>query len=430
MDVMRHDDYREICAAASIGQATAEELFELEKHVAQCESCRQKYFDYLSLAAQQYAIANQNPALCSNEAKQSLNSELFIRRFFARAEQEGMRFSADVDQEIRQLSPIPLMRPRRIPWGLAARAVAAVVLFGCALSAGYFYGRRSFHRGGADLRPQNRNDVGSAITALDRERRMTELTATNERLKVEAEHLKFAMGRASERLRITENDLKAGSEDREALEVNRAALEAQLKAAQEALAQSQALAASAQQQATQQRDRASNLQAVQVESNIEINDLIEELAKKSAVLDQDRRLLALNHDVTDLMGARNLHIVDVVDTDQRGKTRPAFGRIFFTEGKSLVFYAYDLNETKIQRARYEYRVWARQEGGDERVRSLGIFYSDDKAQRRWVFKCNDPRILREIDSVFVTLEPANSNPTHPKGQNLMYAYLRGQPNHP
>jgi hypothetical protein len=30
----------------------------------------------------------------------------------------------------------------------------------------------------------------------------------------------------------------------------------------------------------------------------------------------------------------------------------------------------------------------------------------------------------------VTLEPADSDPKHPKGQNLMYAYLRGQPNHP
>ena len=101
MDVMRHDEYREICAAASIGQATPEELFKLEEHVAQCETCRRTYFDYLGLAARQYAVTNQNPALCSDEAKESLNSELFIRRFFARAEKEGIRFSADVDQEIK-----------------------------------------------------------------------------------------------------------------------------------------------------------------------------------------------------------------------------------------------------------------------------------------------------------------------------------------
>ena len=130
------------------------------------------------------------------------------------------------------------------------------------------------------------------------------------------------------------------------------------------------------------------------------------------------------------MATRNLHIVDIVDTDPRGKTRPSFGRIFFTEGKSLVFYAYDLNEAKIEKANYEYRIWARKEGPDRQVRNLGIFYSDNKEQRRWVFKCNDPKILNEIDSVFVTLEPSNSKPAQPKGPDLMYAYLRGQPNHP
>jgi len=84
----------------------------------------------------------------------------------------------------------------------------------------------------------------------------------------------------------------------------------------------------------------------------------------------------------------------------------------------------------MQKANYQYRIWAKQEGGEKQVRSMGILYSDDKAQRRWKFQCNDPKILREIDSVFVTLEPADSDPKHPKGPNLMYAYLRGQPHHP
>src|SRR5262249_11718630 len=106
------------------------------------------------------------------------------------------------------------------------------------------------------------------------------------------------------------------------------------------------------------------------------------------------------------------------------------GRVFFTEGKSLIFYAYDLNEAKIEKANYQYRVWAKKEGPEKQVRSLGIFYSDDHAQRRWVFKCDDPKILTDIDSVFVTLEPAGADPLHPKGSNLMYAYLRARANHP
>ena len=167
-----------------------------------------------------------------------------------------------------------------------------------------------------------------------------------------------------------------------------------------------------------------------VADQVRLRDLEQGLKETSASLDQDRQLLSLGHDVTDLMGARNLHIVDVADTDSRGKTRPAFGRIFFTEGKSLIFYAYDLNEAKMQKANYQYQVWAKKEGPNRQARRLGIFYSDDKAQRRWVFKCDDAKILQEIDSVFVTFGRPDGDPSHPEGSSLMYAYLRGQPNHP
>ena len=130
------------------------------------------------------------------------------------------------------------------------------------------------------------------------------------------------------------------------------------------------------------------------------------------------------------MGARELYIAEIYDVAGTGETKKPYGRVFYTRGKSLIFYAYDLNDAKMQRANYQYRIWAKREGGDRQAKSLGVFYSDDKAQRRWVFKCEDPSVLSEIDSVFVTLEPANGDPSRPKGPNLMYAYLRGQPNHP
>jgi len=47
-----------------------------------------------------------------------------------------------------------------------------------------------------------------------------------------------------------------------------------------------------------------------------------------------------------------------------------------------------------------------------------------------VFKYDDPKVLSEIDSVFVTLEPPGKNPTEPKGDKFLYAYLRNQANHP
>jgi hypothetical protein len=128
-----------------------------------------------------------------------------------------------------------------------------------------------------------------------------------------------------------------------------------------------------------------------------------------------------------LMAACNLHIVDVFDTNGRGNTSSAFGRIFFfTENQQLIFNAYDLNESRLRDAKYSYHIWRQKEGPGQRARSLGIFYSDDKSQRRWAFKYDDPKVLSEIDSVFVTLEPSDSNHDGPCGQKLLYAYLRGQ----
>jgi Anti-sigma-K factor rskA len=423
-DVLKHEQYRELCAAASIGEVTPEELFELEQHTSECDACNEAYFDFLNLAAQQFAAADRNPSLSPQEAQRSLNSQLFTRRFFELAEREGIQFSGDVGQEVRRLTPSSHPSPWRLAWPTSVRAIAALVFMGLTLSGGYFYGKASFTRTRPNLQTASRNPV------IDPDQRVGELNAANVELQIEIDRLNSDLTKANIQLSATETNLYATSRDRQMLVVDRDALESQLKSVQDALAQSQVVAASAQQEAAKRQDHASDMEAALVANQIKIHDLTEELSDKSAMLDQERQILALGHDVNDLMGARNLHIVDVVDTDPRGKTQPAFGRIFFTEGRSLVFYAYDLNGAKIQRADYQYRVWAKQEGGDNQVRSLGIFYSDDKAQRRWVFKCNDPKILSEIDSVFVTLEPTGSDPAHPKGQNLMYAYLRGQPNHP
>jgi len=64
--------------------------------------------------------------------------------------------------------------------------------------------------------------------------------------------------------------------------------------------------------------------------------------------------LSAGRDIRDLISARNLHIIDVYDTDSHGKTTRAFGRVFFTEGKSLVFYAYDLSSGHSAAATYAF----------------------------------------------------------------------------
>lgn len=428
--MLKHEHFEELCAAASIGQATGEELLELQKHTAACDACRQAYFDYLTVAAHEFVAAKQDPTLSPQEAQECLNSDLFTRRFFDRAEREGIVFSPEIDLTSKLPAPLPFAFSRLPFWQTPTRVMATALLLAVTLSVAYFYGRDSLYRTKTALEILHSSSPTAAPPVIADDRRVEELSAANRTLQRQVDLLIGELRKVNDQLVASVTNLKATAQDRRKLASDRASLEAQSQQLQQELARSEVAAANAIEDAGAQRHRATNLEAKLVGDEIKLRDLQQSLNETSAALDQEHQLLSLGHDVTDLMGARNLHIVDVVDTDSRGKTRPAFGRIFFTEGKSLIFYAYDLNEAKMQKANYEYQVWAKKEGPNRQARRLGIFYSDDKAQRRWVFKCDDAKILQEIDSVFVTFGRPDSDPSHPEGSSLMYAYLRGQPNHP
>jgi len=161
-----------------------------------------------------------------------------------------------------------------------------------------------------------------------------------------------------------------------------------------------------------------------------ISDLSAKLEQQSAAIDREKQLLSAGREIRDVIAARNLHIIEVYDTDGEGKTKKAFGRAFYTEGKSLVFYAYDLPAHRTENAKYAYYAWGKSDAHDNAIRSLGLMYSDDQAQKRWVLKVTDPEVLSQIDSVFITLE-RNDNPgNRPRGKELLSAYLHSPANHP
>ena len=427
--MLTHEYFEEICAAASIGQATGEELAQLERHAAECARCRHAYIDCLNVAAQQFAKAKQNPTLSASEMEECIDSDLFVRRFLDRAEREGIAFSCEVGKAVNPPERVAFRFSPVVWWRVPQTALAATLLFAAIASSGYFYWKNSFNTAHSRSESELRlTGATSVIAATDP--RIAMLEDSNLKLQAEIERLSGELRKTSDLLVASQETVKTGSKEQAQLALDRNALELRVKQIQQTLGDAQFQSAGAQQEAALLRQRANDAETTLVANQVKLHDLEDELKENSIALDQERQLLSLRHDVTDLMAARNLHIVDVSDTDGRGKSRPAFGRIFFTEGKSLIFYAYDLNEAKIQKANYQYQVWAKKEGVNQQAQRLGIFYSDDKAQRRWVFKCNDPKLLQEIDSVFVTFGRPGSNPSHPEGPSLMYAYLRGQPNHP
>jgi hypothetical protein len=264
-----------------------------------------------------------------------------------------------------------------------------------------------------------------------------EYPALDAGLKAQVADLTKNLTTNQEQLRAVRHSLGSTDADKKKLVEERMKLETAVRELQGRLAESEGLLQADREEKSKVQDEAAKLeadartaQARYVADQIRIRELGEQLAEKAAALERNGQFLQRDRDIRDLMTARNLHIFDVFDTDAKGKTKPAFGRIFYTEGRSLVFYAYDLNEAKIQDANYHYRVWGSRESQKDKVTSLGVFYSDDKEQRRWVYKCDDPKILGQIDSVFVTLEPPGATSSHPTGQKLLDAFLHGMANHP
>ena len=76
-----------------------------------------------------------------------------------------------------------------------------------------------------------------------------------------------------------------------------------------------------------------------------------------------------------------------------------------------------------------FQAWGRRGPDKEQALNLGIFYEDSVSKKRWVLKAEDPKMLEDIDAVFVTVEP-NGGSHHPSGKPLLFAYLRVSPNHP
>jgi hypothetical protein len=149
-------------------------------------------------------------------------------------------------------------------------------------------------------------------------------------------------------------------------------------------------------------------------------------------LKDDEQYLTSDRDIRELMGARKLYIADVFDVDSDSHTRKPFGRVFYTQSKSLVFYAFDLDHQPGVKNASVFQVWGQrdfQSNGQSHPMNLGILYMDSESNRRWVLRSDDPKQLSEIDAVFVTVEPHGGS-QKPTGKPLLYALLRKEANHP
>ncbi len=131
----------------------------------------------------------------------------------------------------------------------------------------------------------------------------------------------------------------------------------------------------------------------------------------------------------DILGARDLHIVDVYDVDHSGKSSRVFGRVYYVNRSLLVFYAFDLSGQEKSHKAVAFQAWGFRQPQSNSAESLGLFYMDDARLNRWTLRVSDPELLSRIDTLFVTAEPPGGS-HFPKGRHLLMASLAGPANHP
>ena len=191
----------------------------------------------------------------------------------------------------------------------------------------------------------------------------------------------------------------------------------------------QAALVAAEKTATSLQEHAKNdaLRRVSLEEQIQQNSKI--LAEKEGTINEQRRLLAADRDIRDLMGARDLYMAEVYEVGGSGERKKPYGRVFLTKNKSLVFYAYDLDQQPGVKDTSAFQAWGMRGGDRKTPLNLGIMYADNSMDKRWMLKFDDPKALEEINAVFVTIEPGGGSRV-PSGRQVLFAYLREDPNHP
>lgn len=424
-----HEEFLELCAAATAGELSADEQTKLDAHLVACPDCRRAKSEYEAAHERALAALAQELEPTEGSSHDSWSVEAAEKTFFKRLDRE---------QKKAQSATMPgrrfTYRPSQIHWREVWMTFAAAVLLALALGIASY---RTGVKRGADVARTSPPVLKESAGSLEEQAS----DAGHERAQLEAklaENARFIddlKRQLSEQIKVV-NSLKSGgagqanspgSRQPNPQDASNIKREEELAAAQAKLAEFQKTVEAA----TSQRDENARQAAV---LEAKVNDLTQLVRERERALDQkdaevakDRELLEHDRDIRELMGARDLYMAEIHDVSKAG-TDKTYGRVFYTKGKSLIFYAYDLDaQPGVQNASFQ--AWGRRGPDKQQALNLGIFYEDNVNKKRWVLKANDPKTLEDIDAVFVTVEP-NGGSHHPSGKQLLFAYLRISPNHP
>ena len=432
-----HTEFLELCAVSTSGQLSKAEQKRLEEHLAGCQPCREALREYESIIDQ--AI----PSIAADEVgdippgpgwSQKRAEKTFFQRLAEQEDARGVEVhpTGSRSRDRRPVRPYSNGPTWPQVWVLYA---AGMLLFASLGVYAYRVHARGHGAQGEAVRKQSYvepspsssasleeelSDAGHERELAQAQIRERDKVIADLRRQLAEESTNLAeLKSAQERL---ENQVRDSETGREEVAQKQSELGLKLAASENKSLVLQEKVNTLAEQSERDAERARALQ-------LKNDDLTGLLKDREAALARQDQLLAHDKDIRDLMGARDLYISEVYDITRTGETKKAYGRLFYTRGKSLIFYAYDLDQESEARDANSFQAWGRRGPDRQQAVNLGIFYEDNIARKRWILKCDDSKALAQIDGVFVTIEP-NGGSHKPSGKSLLFAYLKLSPNHP
>jgi hypothetical protein len=419
------EEFAELCALSTSGELSARELAVLDEHIAGCASCASLLKEYTSLATVGMAklAADRDQEI---EVPIGYNSARAEERFIAAFTATQLTWRSKVRSRGGLFAVSDYWKRMKKPALWTGVAAGLLICIG----GSFELGRKT------TATPLPTHVAAIAVPAApdaEKVRRKTDLLAAQTSLKAistkydEAERQVDGLldTRRSLLAQIDTLTQKDGSDS-----ASLASVTQQRDGLQRQLNDTTAALTRAKDDLTQaQQDRRGALYRVAT-LETEVNDLHTELSHSSSSATSDERFLAADRDIRELMGARQLYIADVFDVQNDGERSKPFGRVFYTKGKSLIFYAFDLQKQPEYREAKTFQAWGKPDSASGKPISLGIFYEDSEQNRRWVVKSENSDVLAQINAVFVTVEPRGGS-QKPTGKPFLEAYLHSlPPNHP
>ena len=439
-----HERFEELCALSEIGQISAEEFRELRTHLQTCTTCRLRQADFVEILHEHLPLLAPEDAAMPGSREVAFHDASFKQRFLQRAQKEGLLFSPEVTGA-KKPQRVEVSGWRRLAWLWQPQQLAFSL---GAVGLGFWLGSLGERQTMkvdvppshelAELQGENsflKQQIEQFTTQTPQiqpevpaSRPRPMVPAPNADLMRQLSQARQDSAAAIKRTQLLDDELQKASVELARLKEEANRLKTDSASAAKLKETEAALQTASSELQKLQRER-SVYASTFADQQTQIRELMEKLGTQTESIEQERELTAASRDIRQLMGARNLHIIDVEDVeDSRGSKQPV-GRVFYTEGKSLIFYAFDLEKRRKSLEKYSFQAWGQREAKGGPVESLCVFVNEDQGKSPWVLKYDNPKVLAQIDSVFVTIEPKGGS-NRPQGRQLMYAYLRANPNHP